>query len=211
MSARAVCCAFVLFVGLSDRIAPAAVPSSAVVTPALPPAVAAYFEAHCFACHTADASADRLDLKTLSTDYADPLVAARWQQVLQRILGNEMPPPEEPRPAVVDTQQVAMAIRHAAAEAVAKQRAEHGRVAARRLNRIEYENTLRDLLGVDVSVRESLPADSVTDGFDNQSSALHTSSFLLDRYLEAADVGLDAAIANRRCSRSEFVFKMSGR
>ncbi|MGC3968112.1 MAG: DUF1587 domain-containing protein [Pirellulales bacterium] len=88
-------------------------------------------------------------------------------------------------------------MRRAAAEAVAKTRAEQGRVAARRLNRIEYENTLRDLLGVDVTVRDSLPADTVTDGFDNQSSALHTSSFLLDRYLDAADVGLDAAIANR--------------
>lgn len=197
MSARAACCAIGLFAAFGGRVASAAVPSLAVDAGGLAPAVARYFEAHCYSCHTAEASSERLDLKTLSTDVADPLVAARWQQVLQRVVGNEMPPPEEPRPPVAETQAVAKVIRRAAAEAVAKQRAEQGRVAARRLNRIEYENTLRDLLGVDVSVRESLPADSVTDGFDNQSSALHTSSFLLDRYLDAADVGLDAAIANR--------------
>src|SRR5262249_11426418 len=66
----------------------------------------------------------------------------------------------------------------------------------RRLNRIEYQNTVRDLLGIDVDFQEMLPADSSANGFDNVGEALHVSSFLMDKYLEAADTALGLAIAN---------------
>ena len=66
----------------------------------------------------------------------------------------------------------------------------------RRLNRAEYENTVRDLLGVDVDLKDLLPADTSANGFDNGAEALHVSSFLMEQYLEAADKVLDAAIAN---------------
>src|SRR5262249_15250601 len=84
--------------------------------------------------------------------------------------------------------------RIAAAEAA--RRKAHGRVVMRRLNRVEYENTLRDLLGIDVHVKESLALDSSADGFDNQGAALHISSFAMEKYLEAADKALNLAIAN---------------
>ncbi|MCC2671911.1 MAG: hypothetical protein K0Q72_4382, partial [Armatimonadetes bacterium] len=71
-----------------------------------------------------------------------------------------------------------------------------GRVVLRRLNRVEYENTVRDLLGVQVELQDLLPPDSAADGFDNVGAALHTSSFLLERYLEAADKALNLAITN---------------
>jgi hypothetical protein len=70
-------------------------------------------------------------------------------------------------------------------------------VVLRRLNRIEYENTVRDLLGVEVDLKELLPADSSANGFDNVGEALHLSSFQMEKYLEAADKALDLAIANR--------------
>ncbi len=76
-------------------------------------------------------------------------------------------------------------------KAVVRQRA-----VLRRLNRTEYQNTVRDLLGVDVDLKELLPLDSSAGGFDNVGEALHISSFLLDRYLEAADKALNVAIAN---------------
>ena len=62
---------------------------------------------------------------------------------------------------------------------------------------MEYENTLRDLLGIDIHVKESLALDSMADGFDNQGNALHISSFAMEKYLEAADKGLSLAISNR--------------
>ncbi len=75
-------------------------------------------------------------------------------------------------------------------------KADEGRVVMRRLNRIEYENTVRDLLGVKVELKELLPLDSSRDGFDNVGEALHVSSFLMEKYLEAAEKALDVAIAN---------------
>ncbi|MBI1314768.1 DUF1592 domain-containing protein [bacterium] len=74
--------------------------------------------------------------------------------------------------------------------------ADDGRVVMRRLNRVEYENTVRDLLGVHVELQELLPLDSSRDGFDNVGEALHVSSFLMEKYLEAASTALDVAIAN---------------
>src|SRR5207237_594781 len=71
-----------------------------------------------------------------------------------------------------------------------------GRVALRRLNRVEYENTVRDLLGVEIDLKEMLPLDTSAHGFDNIGEALHVSSFLMERYLEAADAALNVAIAN---------------
>ena len=56
-----------------------------------------------------------------------------------------------------------------------------GRVVLRRLNRAEYENTVRDLLGVDVDLKDLLPVDTSTNGFDNSAEALHVSSFLMER------------------------------
>ncbi len=78
----------------------------------------------------------------------------------------------------------------------ARQQATPERVVLRRLNRTEYQNTVRDLLGIDVDLKELLPLDSSAGGFDNVGEALHISSFLMDRYLEAADKALNVAIAN---------------
>ena len=74
--------------------------------------------------------------------------------------------------------------------------AAQGRVVLRRLNRTEYQNTVRDLLGIDVDLKELLPLDNSAGGFDNVGEALHISSFLMDRYLDAADKALNVAIAN---------------
>ncbi len=87
-------------------------------------------------------------------------------------------------------------IRKQATAAIAAQTAADGRVVLRRLNRAEYQNTVRDLLAVDVDLKDLLPEDAINSGFDNSAEALHVSSFLMASYLEAADRVLDLAIAN---------------
>jgi hypothetical protein len=72
-----------------------------------------------------------------------------------------------------------------------------GRVVVRRLNRVEYENTINDLLGISVSLKDQLPQDGSADGFDNAAAAHHTSAFLMEKYLDAADIALNMAIVNR--------------
>jgi hypothetical protein len=136
-----------------------------------------------------------LRLDRLSPDFADESNREKWLNVLKRVQAGEMPPESKPRPSPKDILQLSDWITAQAEAAGAAGRAQ-GRVALRRLNRVEYENTMRDLLGVDVELKELLPPDSSAHGFDNVAEAQHVSSFLMERYLETADTALDVAIAN---------------
>ncbi|NDA68779.1 MAG: DUF1592 domain-containing protein, partial [Verrucomicrobia bacterium] len=106
----------------------------------------------------------------------------------------EMPPKKEPRPPAAQAQTFVRQLNAKLDEASAKQRAA-GRVVLRRLNRVEYENTVSDLFAVDVRVKEMLPEDAVAQGFDNVGAALNISPVLMERYLDAADAVITAALA----------------
>ncbi len=152
---------------------------------------------HCVACHRGDKPKGKLRLDNLTLDFADEVNRKRWAGVLTRLEAGEMPPKSKPRPPAKEIQALVewLAPRVAAGDAAA--RAAQGRVVLRRLNRVEYENTVNDLLGINADLKKQLPADGSADGFDNAGAAHHTSSFLMEKYLEAADAALDMAIANR--------------
>jgi len=153
--------------------------------------------ANCVKCHSGAKPKGDLRLDELKPDFADEATREHWLTVLDRVTAGEMPPKAKPRPPVKDVETLSNWINAQARVALAAVRAEQGRVVLRRLNRSEYENTVRDLLGVDVDLRELLPLDSSANGFDNVGNALHTSSFLMEKYLEAANVALNEAIANK--------------
>jgi len=150
---------------------------------------------HCKSCHSG--AKPKGDLKTvqLSAKWDDEAARERWELVKKRLMAGEMPPKDEPRPdqkavtTVVTWIDAGLRLADAA-------RAKSGRAVMRRLNRLEYENSLRDLLGIEVEVQDMLPADASAGGFDNVGSAHHSSSFLLEKYLEAADLALSRAISN---------------
>ena len=152
---------------------------------------------HCVECHRGDKPKGKLRLDNLTLDLADAATRKHWTAVVERLRAGEMPPKEKPRPPEKEVQALTdwLAPRVAVADDVA--RAAQGRVVLRRLNRSEYENTVNDLLGINVSLKEQLPADGSANGFDNAGAAHHTSSFLMEKYLEAADTALNMAIANR--------------
>jgi mono/diheme cytochrome c family protein len=153
-----------------------------------------FFQEHCLRCHGPDVAKGGLRLDQLADDVSSPTTFNLWREVVSRLQLGEMPPAEEPRP---EQEQIADIVQRLSArldEAAAKQRSE-GRVVLRRLNRVEYENTVRDLFDVDVSVKEMLPEDTISHGFDNVGAALNISPVLIERYLEAADAVLNAAIA----------------
>ena len=160
-----------------------------------------FFKSYCLTCHSGEKPKGDLRLDQLSQEFADETVRDKWLEVLSRIEAGEMPPrqkpteKEMPRPSANDVRTLAQWIRGHAQVADAG-KSNQGRVVLRRLNRNEYENTIRDLLGIDVELKELLPPDSSADGFDNVGEALHTSSFLMERYLEAADKALNLAISN---------------
>ena len=155
-----------------------------------------FFVQHCRACHAGNEPKGEFRLESLAKDFLDKANRERWLAVLEQLKSGAMPPKEKPRPAAREVEAVTEWISRQATAAIAAQAAENGRVVLRRLNRAEYQNTMRDLLAVDVDLKEMLPEDTSTSGFDNSAEALHVSSFLIARYLDAADHVLDLAIAN---------------
>ena len=180
-------------------------PSSAFGQEAARKAEKEYFESrirpmlvtHCYGCHSKDAAKPKGDFRIdrLSPEFADAGSREGWQAVLKRVKAGEMPPKGKPRLPVKDAQTIYDWL-DASFKAADARRAAEGRVVLRRLNRIEYENTVRDLLGVPVELKEMLPIDSSSAGFDNVADALHTSSFLMAKYLDGAEKALNLAIAN---------------
>jgi mono/diheme cytochrome c family protein len=150
---------------------------------------------HCVGCHGPEKPKGGLRLDQLAADFADPAVREKWEAVRKRLDAGDMPPRSKPRPPQKEIEAVSAWIKRSADGAIARRAAE-GRVVLRRLNRVEYENTMRDLLGIDVELQALLPEDGSAHGFDNVGEALHVSSFLMERYLEAADKSLNLAIAN---------------
>ncbi len=155
-----------------------------------------FFRQHCEQCHSGAKPKGDLDLKTLVGDFADKQARMHWLTVLDQLQSGQMPPEDKPRPPSDQVEAVIGWISQSAAKAEAEHRATHGRGVMRRLNRAEYANTVRDLLGVEVDLADLLPHDTSISGFDNSSEALHTSPYLMRSYLDAADRVLDEAIAN---------------
>ena len=157
-----------------------------------------FFETHCIECHDADSRKGELDLTALSTDYSQAEPFARWVKVFDRISDGSMPPKKKPRPTAGEKQAVLDSLSASLTSAALKHRGNEGRAVYRRLNRDEYQNTLRDLLALPgLDVKDMLPEDGRVQGFDKSAGALDISHVQLAQYLEAAGKALDMAIATR--------------
>ena len=117
----------------------------------------AFFSEHCFACHDADTKKGGLDLTALAWQPDDDRIFDRWVEVFDKVDKQKMPPPSRKRPDPDARARFLEALRtELRAANLARQQAE-GRVVLRRLNRVEYENTLHDLLAIDVPSAASSP------------------------------------------------------
>ncbi len=153
---------------------------------------------HCRECHTGEkleSPKGDFSLTDLNADFTDEANRQLWLTVAQQLLTGTMPPAEKPRPLTSDVSTVLDWIGGKLSTPVAGRAADQTRMRLRRLSRAEYVNTLRDLLKVDINLNDLLPPDTSVTGFDNSAQATHTSSYLLENYLKAADLALDAAIA----------------
>jgi hypothetical protein len=123
-----------------------------------------------------------LDAANLADPGADP---ATWERVVKKLGVGAMPPQGSPTPGHAELTRFRAAL-VASLDAAAAKKNEPGRYVLHRLNRTEYANAVRDLLGVTVDVTDLLPSDGGDFGFDNIATALNTSPLLLERYLTAA-------------------------
>jgi hypothetical protein len=139
----------------------------------------------CSGCHNASLSSGGVNL----LPYLDPATLtndrASWEKILQKVESGEMPPkgiPKPPKmPAMIEY------LRGEFEKADAAMKPDPGRVTAKRLNRNEYRNTIRDLLAVDFRAEKELPTDDSGYGFDNIADVLSTSPILMEKYLNAAE------------------------
>jgi hypothetical protein len=156
-----------------------------------------YFKSHCISCHNAESKKGGLDLTALAFEPSKPDNFARWVKIHDRIQSGEMPPATRKRPNEADTSAARKWI-HDALVKVDQAKAADGKTRLRRLTRVEYEHTMRDLLELPgLPLAGELPADGSAHGFDNNSEALDLSHVNLAKYIEAADRALDMAIATR--------------
>lgn len=164
--------------------------------PAVEPSLQTFLRKHCGDCHGPQAQEGGLRLDTLSTDLATPKTFAAWVAVHDRLQAGEMPPKESAQPTAEERDTVVARLETLLTAADAARRRTAGRSAVRRLNRTEYENTLRDLFDVPaLPIRELLPEDGRAFGYDKGADGLELSHVQIAKYLEAADLALDAATA----------------
>ncbi|MEP7308947.1 MAG: DUF1592 domain-containing protein [Acidobacteriota bacterium] len=157
--------------------------STSPTAPAVPGSLTAQY---CTSCHnttlrTAGLAFDAADVSDVGAH------AEMWEKVLQKLKMGAMPPPGRPRPGKPALDAFVSSL-EADLESAAARRLNPGRPGSvHRLNRTEYRNAVRDLLGLDVDVDALLPVDDADrSGFDNVANMLSVSPALLDRYLAAA-------------------------
>ena len=172
----AIVCFVLFFLHLENGIVKAADP--------LPQAATAMLENFCIDCHNSSQQEGELDLESiLKAPLTDHL--AEWESVAKKLRARQMPPVDAERPDEDEYKKLqADLVRKL--NAIAKRQPTPGRVGTlRRLNRTEYQNAIRDLLGLQIDASKLLPKDESSQGFDNITVG-ELSPLLLNRYISAA-------------------------
>jgi len=153
-----------------------------------------WFERHCVECHDAETKKAGLDFTALKERLEDPADLAVWVRVYDAVARRQMPPKTNPPPTRAERETFLTDLHARLSRADALRMRRDGRTGIRRLSRVEFENTLRDLLAVPgLRVLESLPADGKAFGFDRSAGALDFSFVHLAKHVAAVDAALDAA------------------
>jgi hypothetical protein len=154
----------------------------------------AFVQANCNGCHNPKVTSGGVNFSL----YTEPKTFVQnrdvWRRVLARLKAAEMPPPGSPKPPATDVTAVTNWLESEFARQDRATKPDTGRVAARRLNRADYNNTVRDLLGIDIHPADDFPQDQAAYGFDDISDALNMSSALLEKYADAAELSVRTAI-----------------
>lgn len=156
-----------------------------------------FINRYCMDCHGNEKPKAELTLTTFEDDLSVQSHRKLWDNVIQMLSTREMPPKDHLQPPAAEVDSVCGAIREVLSK-IDCGRGGHvsnaGRVTIRRLNKTEYNNTIRDLLGVSFQPADDFPADDVGYGFDNIGDVLNFSPLLAEKYLFAAESILDEAL-----------------
>ena len=159
------------------------------------PATRQFLDAHCADCHDADEKKGGFSLEQLDAKHAGADQMGLMVRLFDRTLAGEMPPKKKTQPTPEARQAFLVELGTTLLAKETELAGESGRSSVRRMNRVEYEHTLRDLLGLPLlRVKESLPEDGQQFGFDKVAGALDISHVQMTKYLQAADRALRKAL-----------------
>jgi mono/diheme cytochrome c family protein len=168
----------------------------------------ALIDQYCVSCHnqrtkTAGLALDNLDLAKL------PQNADIWEKAISKLRGHLMPPPNarQPEPA---TRQSLVSWLETTLDTAAAANPNPGTISLHRLNRAEYAASIKELFDIDVDAAALLPADDISDGFDNISNVLKVSPSFLDQYISAARAVTVQAIGSPMKEESQRVTLRGG-
>jgi len=160
-----------------------------------------FLKTNCYKCHgdghhKGDVALDKFDsFASIQND------RQTWQTVQQMLEEHKMPPKKAPQPEGRKTAMVLQFVSDALDFVDPTAPRDPGFVAIHRLNRNEYNNTIRDLVGVDFEPADDFPVDDTGYGFDNIADVLSMSPLLAERYLAAAEQAMDRAIVTENPNR----------
>jgi len=165
--------------------------------PVFAPAGPAFFAKYCNSCHSGEKP--KADLKL--TGFTDNASLVKDRKTIARVLevmhAGEMPPPNKPQPQGTEKDDFFKLAKTVLDYADKNAKPDPGRVTMRRLNRNEFNNTIRDLCFVEFSPAQDFPSDDVGHGFDNIGDVLTLPPVLMERYLGAAEAVMEKAIMGK--------------
>lgn len=157
-------------------------------------AIRPFLDRYCADCHSGDQAEGGLDFQRYPDVPAIHADRRTWGRVFDRIRVKAMPPDDADQPSDEERQHVVDWLRQILFYVDCSRPVDPGQVTIRRLNRVEYNNTIRDLVGVDVRPARDFPSDDVGYGFDNIGDVLSVPPLLIEKYLDAAEQVTDAAL-----------------
>src|SRR6478609_2875080 len=149
--------------------------------------VTPFLSENCYRCHGNKKHEKDLNFQEFANAASLIEHRERWEEVARKLKGQEMPPIEEDQPEEPQRQAVATWLEQEFDRIDRETPPDPGRVTARRLNRSEYNNTVRDLLGVDLHPADDFPQDDAGYGFDNIADVLSLSPVLMEKYVSSAE------------------------
>ena len=172
----------VLFLPASGKGAPPSESGTAFAQQVSP-----LLKSHCLKCHSGAEPRGELSLQPLTKAGSFVTQRKTWLKVVRRLRAGDMPPEDAPQPQPDKLASAIESMEAALSNVDCTKLNDPGRVTIRRLNREEYKNTIRDLLGIDLKLAEDFPEDDIGYGFDNIGDVLSTSPLLLEKYVDAAE------------------------
>ncbi|MEO5716466.1 MAG: DUF1592 domain-containing protein [Luteolibacter sp.] len=174
----------------------AAMPLANAAVPDFTKDVLPILEDHCYDCHGDGENKGKVSFDTFDTPEALAAQSDLWVHVLKNVRSDMMPPARKKRLTAEEVATLENWIKWGALK-LDPAHPDPGRVTLRRLNRVEYQNTIRDLMGIEFRTAEEFPADDTGYGFDTIGDVLTTSPLLLEKYMQAAETIVTKAVPLR--------------